>query len=271
MLGIAIIWATANDCPNVNLIVDEGAENLAFAASAFRDPAPVIWQSTDRRIDRVEAVRPTIDPPPDCPELTAELFSAGLDVVADHGVWLGEINGLEVARVGMIEGKCAIDIGVGAYDQFAAAALTPEDKDPADSIANVVSMVRPHRSADSAPHAIGRLVRSRWMRAQLVRSPELVGLASLDPTPLLTDRPGLMESQPAAAIGVDDDGQKVLVCCTVGLDLGIAETAAGLVAFHTPDRVVVALPPRDEHPRIAEAVAGLAVPSRIIAIEGEWS
>ena len=203
--------------------------------------------------------------------MTAVLSGAGLDVVADHGVWLGELNGLEVARVGSRRGECSIDIGVGAYDQFAAAALTPEDKDPSDSLATVVSMVRPHRSADSAPHAIGRLVRSRWLRAQLVRSPDLIGLATLDPTPLLIERPGLMENQPAAAVGETEAGDKVLVACTVGLDLGIAETAAGLIALHNPDRVIVVVPPRDNHPRIVDAVATLAVPSTVVALEGEWS
>ena len=271
LLGASVVWASAADCDSVNLIVDEGAEALAFAATGFGEPAPKVWSVQERDLIAAVATAPTIEPAPACAEMTAVLSSAGLDVVADHGVWLGELNGLEVARVGSRDGTCSIDIGVGAYDQFASAALTPEDKDPAGSLASVVSMVRPHRSADSAPHAIGRLVRARWLRAQLVLSPELVGLTALDPTPLLIERPGLMESQPAGAIGVDEAGDKVLVCCAVGLDLGIAETAAGLVALHKPDRVVVAVPPRDEHPRIVAAVSELAVPSVVVAVEGEWA
>ncbi len=270
MLGTAIIWANANDCAGINLIVDDDAESLAFAASAFNEPVPVVWRAEKRTLVRVEPVMPTIEPAPDCAELTAELAAAGLDVVADHGVWLGEINGLEVARVGSREGECAIDIGVGAYDQFASAALTPEGRDISESLANVISMVRPHRSAGSEPHAIGRLVRSRWLRAQLIRDPSTLGLEMLNPIPLLFARPGLMETQPAAALGARADGTSVLVACTVGLDLGIAETAAGLSALHCPDEINVVVPQRDMHQRIVDAVAALSTTSSVIAVDGEW-
>ena len=274
MLGTAVIWANANDCPAINLIVDEGASELAFAASAFAEPVPVVWQVEQRALKQVQPAAPMIEPAPDCAELTAELAAAGLDVVADHGVWLGEINGLEVARVGDREGQCAIDIGVGAYDQFASAALTPNGRDVrdvADSLATVVSMVRPHRTAGSAPHAIGRLVRSRWLRAQLISDPSSIGLESLNPVPLLFPRPGLMETQPAAALGTRSDGSRVLVACTVGLDLGIAETAAGLSALHQPDEIIVVVPPRDLHQRIVDSVAALSVGSKVVAVEGDWT
>ena len=271
MLGTAVIWANANECASINLIVDDGAGELAFAASAFSEPIPVIWQTLDRTITPAEPLAPIIEPAPDCTELTAALATAGLDVVADHGVWLGEINGLEVARVGARDGECAMDIGVGAYDQFASAALTPEGRDISDSLATVISMVRPHRTAGSAPHAIGRLVRSRWLRSQPVRDPSVLGLESMNPVPLLFARPGLMETQPAAALGIKEDGSRVLVACTVGLDLAIAETAAGLSALHEPDEVVVVVPPRDMHQRIVDAVKALSIPSSVVAVEGEWA
>lgn len=268
VLGTAVVWAGANNCTEVNLIVDEGAGKLAHATSSFADPTPVIWLAEGRSLTPAAPVVPAVEAPPACAGLTAELASAGLDVVADHGVWLGEINGLEVARVGLRDGECSIDIGVGAYDQFASAALN-SDQSIAESLGTVVSMVAPHREAGSAPHALGRLVRSRWLRAQTVRNPEILGLDTLNPVPLLHERPGLMETQPAAALGTSGD-ETVLACFTVGLDLGIAETAAGLVALHRPDALVVALPPRDLHPRIVEAVARLSIPSRVETIEGEW-
>ena len=269
ILGSAIIWAKANACEEINLIVDEGAGELAYSASGFAEPMPKIWITSGRSMSLASPIEPVIPPPPSCAELTAELSAAGLDVVADHGVWLGEINGLEVARVGERDGECSIDIGVGAYDQFASAALNT-DRDIAESIAMVVSMIRPHRSAGVEPHAISRLVRSRWLRAQLIRDPSIISLDSLNPIPLLIERPGLMESQPAAGLGTRD-GRKVLVACTVGLDLGIAETAAGLTALHDPDELIVVVPPRDRHQRIIDAVDALAVPSTVIAVEGEWA
>ena len=186
-------------------------------------------------------------------------------------MWLGEINGLEIARVGKRDGECSIDIGVGAYDQFASAALKPKDRDIPGALATVLSMVRPHRIAGAEPHAIGRLVRSRWLRAQLVNEPSTIGLASLNPIPLLFERPGLLETQPAAALGAKTDGTIVLVTCTVGLDLGIAETAAGLAALHSPDEILVVVPPRDKHQRIVDAVGALATPASVVTLEGEWA
>jgi len=268
VLGTAVIWANAADCAATNLIVDEGAGALAHAASSFASPSPIVWQATGRKLERATPVVPEIPPPPKCADFTAELIAAGLDVVADHGVWLGEINGLEVARVGMRDGECSIDIGVGAYDQFASAALSP-DRDVAESLAMVVSMVAPHRVAGGPPHAIGRLVRSRWLRAQLIRDPGLIGLDTVNPIPLIRERPGLNESQPAASLGLRGE-TSVLIACTVGLDLGIAETAAGLVALHQPDELIVVVPPRDQHQRITDAVDALDLPSQVVAIEGEW-
>ncbi len=275
LLGTAIIWGKANNCTRMNLIVDEGAGELGNAASAFRDPAPVVWLAKDRSISKASPTAPHVAPPPECVAYTADLVEAGLDVVADHGVWLGEINGLEVARVGLRDGECSMDIGVGAYDQFASAALNM-DRDHTEELARVVAMVRPHRMKGAAPHAIGRLVRSRWLRAQVMRDPELIGLDSLDPIPLLRERPGLMESQPAAGLGRRGP-HRVLVVFTVGLDLGVAETAAGLAALHSRaggesvDEVIVVVPGRDLHQRIIDSVDALALPSTVVALEGEWA
>lgn len=274
LLGTAVIWGLAHTCTRMNLIVDDEAGQLAHAAQMFRKPLPIVWVARGRSLERAVPVAPHIVPPPECVELTADLSSAGLDVVADHGVWLGEINGLEVARVGTRDGRCEIDIGVGAYDQFASAALNT-DVDREEELAQVVAMVRPHRTAGAAPHPIGRLVRSRWLRAQLVREPGLVGLDAINPVPLLRERPGLMETQPAAALGRRGSSQ-VLVVCTVGVDLGVVETAAGLAALHGSggsivDEVLVVCPSRDRHQRVVDSVAALARPSSVVAVEGEWS
>ena len=253
------------------MILDEADGTLAFTASGFGEPRPAIWKATERSIHRVEPEAPEIAATPDCVASTAILAEADLEVVADHGVWIGEINGLEVARVGYDQdGECAIDIGVGAYDQFASAALSP-DRDERESLSIVVDMVRPHLIAGAAPHPIARLVRSRWLRAQIVKDPSLVGLDSVDPVPLLFARPGLVESQPAAGIGKDSEGRSIALVCSTGIDLGVAETAAGLIARYEPDSVLVAMPERDHHPRIVSAMEALVVPAHLVAVSGEWS
>ena len=268
-LGAVVAWSLARGAAAVNLLLDGTGAREAFLVAGFADPSPRIWSVDDRSIRPATAAEPHIEPAPACPAEMAILREAGLEVVADHGVWIGELNGLEVARVGHRDGECSIDIGVGAYDQFASSALAG-DRDRAEALGEVVDMVRPHRLASSAPHPMGRLVRSRWLRAQVVRQPDLLGLDALDPIPLLEARPGLMETQPAAALGRRGDEQ-VVVVFTVGLDLGITETAAGLIALHAPDAAVIALPERDRHPRIVEASAALACPTEVVSLVGEWS
>ena len=265
------MWAQSQGATTTNLILDDADERLAFVAQGFGEPRPAIWKATDRSIDHVDPAAPSIPAPPDCVESTALLAEVELEVVADHGVWIGEINGLEVARVGHTdEGECAVDIGVGAYDQFASAALSPS-RDDRETLGAVAAMVRPHRVAGAEPHPIGRLVRSRWLRAQVVRDPSLLGLQSVDPVPLLFPRPGLVETQPAAAVGTTPDGKQVGVVCSTGIDLGVAETAAGIIARYEPESVLIAMPERDHHPRIVASLESLVVPAQMIAITGEWT
>jgi len=270
VLGTTHVWGLTKGAAKSNLILDDADTQLAFAATGFADPAPAIWRAVERTLHSVEAVAPEIASPPDCPASTAMLAERGLEVVADHGVWLGEINGLEVARVGKRDDECELDIGVGAYDQFASAALSV-GRDDGATLDHVISMVRPHRVAGADPHPIGRLVRSRWLRSQVIAEPALVGLAALHPVPLLMARPGLVETQPAAGIGTTSDGATVLAVFSTGIDLGVAETAAGLTALHKPDKILAVMPERDHHPRIVESLAALAVPGELVPLVGEWS
>ena len=266
---MAVTWAHAAELDSVDLILDEGGSALAFACGGFADPRPRIWRAHGREIIPVEAVPPGTPPPHPCPEAVDRLRQGGLDVVADHGVWLGEINGLEVARVGQRDGSCALDIGVGAYDQFAASAID-QGRSDREKLEAVVGLVRPQRQAGSPPHAIGRLVRSRWLRSQAVTAPHLIGLTALSPTPLLIPRPGLKESQPAAARGRRGDVEVVAVF-SVGLDVGIAETAAGLVNLHRPEELLLVVPHRDRHHRIEAMITALDVDSTVVTLEGEWA
>lgn len=268
-LGTAVVWSASVGVSELNVVVDHGDAALAFTASGFEAPAPKIWRAVDRSLVAARPTPPEIDEPPTCPEQVALLEAAGLEVVVEHGVVLGEINGLEVARVGHVDGRCAVEIGVGAYDQFASAALTLE-RDDASALAKVVDLVGPHRVAGAEPHPIGRLVRARWLRRQVIAQPELVGADSVEPIPLLTERPGLNESQPAAAIA-ERNGGRALVVFAVGLFVGAAEVAAGLAVHHGVSEVVLVMPSRDLHPRIVASVERLSVPASVLALEGDWS
>ncbi len=272
-IGTAVGLAQRAKAAHVGVVVDEAQPALGAAAGEFSTPDVAVWVADGRALRRVEPAAIEIPAPPPPDELTALIVDAGLDLVADHHVWLGEWNGLELARVGVRDGDPAghtsIDIGVGAYDQFASAALTA-DRNDAAALARVIELVRPHRVDGAEPHPMGRLVRSRWLRASACRAPGAVGADWLEPVPLPYPRPGMMESQPAAAFGKDGQGS-VLVVFGVGPDLGIVEEIGALASVHRPSRAVLAMPGRDLHPRITDSLDALAVPTTTCAIEGDWS
>lgn len=211
------------------------------------------------------------DPPsgPVTAGLVAMLRAAGLDVVVEHGVISGEVRGLEVARVKVApSGVVSLDVGVGRFDQEAGA-LLHGDQPTEVALDRAVALVRGHRRDGAAPHAVNRLARERWLRAQVVDMPALVDLESLVPVSPPLPRRNVKDAAPASAIGHDADGA-VLVLCTVGVDLEWVPIAADLIERERPGRLVVVLPPRDLLPVQHRLAALLGVPVRFVALEGDW-
>jgi hypothetical protein len=202
--------------------------------------------------------------------LVAMLEEAGVDVVVEHGVIIGEVRGLEVARVRVdAEGQSNLDIGVGRFDQEAAA-LIHGDKPTSVALADAAALVRSLRAPDAAPHPVNRLARERWLRAQVLADPALVGLDELAPISPPVARRNVKDPAPAAAIGVAPGGEIVLLVCTVGIDLEWVPIAADLVSRERPDRIIAVLPPRDLLPVQRELAALLPVPVDFVALEGDW-
>ena len=217
------------------------------------------------------ALAPPADPPsgPVTAGLVAMLRAAGLDVVVEHGVISGEVRGLEVARVKVApSGVVSLDVGVGRFDQEAGA-LLHGDQPTEVALERAVALVRGHRRDGAVPHAVNRLARERWLRAQVVDMPALVGLESLVPVSPPLPRRNVKDAAPASAIGHDADGA-VLVLCTVGVDLEWVPIAADLIERERPGRLVVVLPPRDLLPVQHRLAALLGVPVRFVALEGDW-
>jgi hypothetical protein len=198
------------------------------------------------------------------------LRAAGAEVVVEHGVIFGEIRGLEVARVRVDDdGRAVLDVGVGRFDQEATALLhghLPTE----DALARAIDEVARHRRPDAVPHPVNRLARDRWLRAQVLDDPSLVGLRSLEPVAPATPRRNTRDALPAGAVGTDDDGARVLVVCSVGVDLDLVPVAADLAAREHADRVTLVTPPRDQVPVLRSLADRLAVPATFVGVEGDW-
>ncbi len=98
-LGGALALAERTGCDDVQVFADDYSGVLARRAACF-DPAPKVWGIDGASATAAEpAPRPVEPTPPRVPELVALLGSAGVDVVVEHGVITGEVEGLEVARI----------------------------------------------------------------------------------------------------------------------------------------------------------------------------
>jgi hypothetical protein len=197
------------------------------------------------------------------------LHAAGLEVIVEHGVVLGEVRGLEVARVRPGPDGHVLDVGVGRFDQ-AANALLYGDLPTDLALARVAREVQSHRHAGAVPHPVNRLARERWLRAQVVDAPQLVGATRLEPVPPPLPRPNLKVPCPAPAVGVDDADRRVLVVCSVGTDLDLVPVAADLIARELPERVVLVTPARDQLPVLRAMASRLPVTTELVAVEGDW-
>ncbi len=126
------------------------------------------------------------------------------------------------------------------------------------------------RRRGGVPHAINRLARERWLRADLTSDPSVVGCRSLEAIEPVHARPNLREQSTAPALGVGVGGERVLVVCGVGIDLELVPDAAELAEDHRPDRVVLAVPPRD-HLALLDALASLMpVPTEVVEVPTSW-
>ena len=268
-LGQALALAQSRGCASLHLIVDDEGGVVTRRAALLRSQ-PTVWHFDGRSLHpAVPAVRPDVAVPPGGDEFVPMLRDAGLEVVVEHGVISGEIRGLSVATiVPDAAGRARLAVGVGRLDQEATD-LLHADLPLRETLANAIDEVRVHRHANAKPHPVNRLARERWLRAQVIALPQSIGLRELEAVAPTEPRVNLRDPVPAAAVGRDAE-TRVLVLCSVGIDLELIPITADLIDRERPDRVVFALPARDHHARQRELAQQLTVPFTFVAVEGAW-
>ncbi len=187
-------------------------------------------------------------------------------MVPGHDVWLGEISGLEVARLGRVEHE--LQLGVGAFDRGAFEALYP-DQSPIDALPRVIEQVRRHRHRGASPHLLNRLVRERWIRAEVCAQPHTIGLDHAVPIAGLARRAGLHETVPDVASGAAGT-ERVLVVTGVGVDPTTVTVGAALSVRERSDRVIIVVPHRDRHDAVVGAARFVSAPTQVVGIDPPW-
>jgi hypothetical protein len=278
-VGMALAWASRHGAATTTLVVDVDAhgrpQDAAAALAArkgavLRVPVPVWWiEGRD--------VHDAVPPPaqPRGPHIPAEAAvpwldaarAAGLDVsvLADGSVSF-EVLGLEVGRA---TAAGVLQVGAGRHDREATEEVWAGEPGR-EALVRAAEAVRIERRADRIPTQASTLQRERWLRRALVADPSPLGLETLLVLPDAAPAADLRRPRPAGAVTPDGS---VLVVCSAGADLDLIPTAADLRASHVPDatRIVLVVPPGDDHPITRDLLAHLPVPAELVTVPPPWA
>lgn len=273
-LGQALAWAIRHGASSLDLIAGTHTGLLARRAERFSFPI-VVWYPVERTL--LPAVAEPLPEPPAAPTahlaVRSVIDEAGATLTVEHGVVTGEVRGLEVCRVvdsptsGYFDEPdggepisamsrttndgergddpigVIVEVGVGAPDREAFR-IIHGDLPTVSALADVVATVAGLRTPGAAPHPLNRLAQERLLRWRLQEQPSLVGLRHVEPAEPPLPRPGLNEVVPCVAEGVEVDGERRTLVCSVGVDLDLIPFVADVQAV-TDDPIVVVMPTRD--------------------------
>ena len=270
-LGPALTFAAANGVTELHVLAETGAGRLARRAALF-DPAPRVWVLDGHELTPAEPA-PLRRPPPvaaGLEDLADLIAGAGAEVVVEHGVVVGEVMGLEVARIVDGDDGPQLEVGVGRHDREAFEIIHGGVPTP-EALLGVVRLVAEHRRPGAPPHPLNRLGSERWLRALVVSEPGTVGASFLAPVPTPEPRDNVKDPAPCLAAGERSGGEPVLAAFSVGIDLDLVPAAADARAAD-PRRphLMVVVPERDAHPLTVKVLERLAQPAELVAVPGDW-
>ncbi len=277
-LGRALAWATTRGVQELHIVVDaahhSAAGHLARRATYFElaKGAPRLWSLAPHELSSVTAVPYAIPVEPEVTtlELGALLADAGAEVVVEHGIVTGEVEGLEIARIVQDDAGTRVEVGVGRNDREAFAMLHGH-LPTHEALAKVIATVREHRRDGRPAHPLNRLAAERWLRRRLVAEPGLVGLAHLEPIEPPLPRTSLADAAAAFALGTDESGAPVLVAASVGVDVDVIPAAVDLWAAGAPEaKIRIVVPERDALAVTHRIAAAAVAPVQIHPIADDW-
>ncbi len=274
----AVVWALRNELRELDVVLDpdETTDPTAVSTTAALLGRPVIrvWLPTGDTLDEVRPVRsaPVTMPsvPERCASLSAVLREHGVDPVVELDAIVGEIAGLEVARIDLAGDPPVLSVGVGRFDRDLNEMLGEADRtEPVAQLVTAVRAVSEHRRPGARPHPLNRLRRERWLRSAIVAEPGLVDCTALVPLPPLAVE-GLRTPSPAPALQAGDD--PVLVVCSAGVDPTLVPDAAEMRERYAPDaRILLVVPTGDDYPVTHEIAAALRAPASVVSVAAPWA
>lgn len=278
-LAGSIAWSLRQGAASLVLFTDDLGGDMARMAGNFTVPVDVRSVQGASSVPVEPSPLPEHAPAPigeDADRLRLQLLGAGLDVVVEDGVIRGEVRGLEVARlvVWPIEsggdGALHLEAGVGRFDRDAVAAMH-QGEEPTATLARSVAMVGAERVGGRSTHPLSRLARERWLRSAVIGDPGLIGARSLEPVGTTVRRDSVRDVTPAAACGVDDVGEPLVVAFSVGADLSFVPVAADTRAWLSPSaRLLLVVTERDRLPTLDRLASLLRDPAEVRTVAPPW-
>jgi len=272
-LGGLLMWMDrqGGDDP---VVVFEHHAGVQARRLALLAPGVGVWSLADGRVEPAvpEPIKDPYPTPTDADHLVALIERCGAEVVIEDGIIRAEVAGLEVGRVVVGPAGSELEVGVGRFDREAGA-LLHADRPSEPTLADTVNRIAKHRQVGAPSDAVNRLARERWLRRLIVNDPGLAGLRQpvlVEPIP---PRLSLLESVPAALLGIDETStqdSKVLVICSVGVALDLVPSAADLVVRHHPDQVRFVVPARDRFAFVERSAMRLNLPVSFVNVEVPW-
>jgi len=280
-VGPSLAWAHRLEVAHVHVCTDAAVDEAAAKArqaTAFSLPVTV-WRVAGEAVTPIDpvALAPLAPLTAEQVALADEIRAAGAEPVLQEGILSAEVLGLEVARAipDPETRRLALEIGVGHHDREARAMLGLA---PGEGLAEVVETVQRLRTPDAALHPANQLALSGWLRAVLVRRPELVGATQLAAAPSPVTRADLRQPVPAVAVGTDQRGQPLVVVCAVGVDPELvpiaadARMAAALDANSDAGHMGLTLvvPEPDDYEVNRELASLLRHPATVVTVGSDW-
>lgn len=270
VLGGALVWLDRNSVTSADFVTEHHAGVHARRAAVLAPELTVhALDGATVRPATADAIAEPHPTPDDIAPLVAMIERSGAQAVIEDGIVRAEVAGLEVGRVVDGPAGSTLEVGVGRFDREAGA-LLHADRPVEPTLASTIEQVRGHRSPGAALHAVNRIGRERWLREQIRRDPQSAGVADVELIEPIPPRTSLLEPTAAALQGTDGD-RRVLVVCSVGVELGLVPATADLVARHAPDEVRFVLPARDRLPYLERLAARLRVPVSFVDVAVPWA
>ncbi len=234
-IGPTLLWMQKHHLTEVDLVIEGDAGIPARRAQALTCDLRV-WQMLNGTLQPATPAPhlPKIQPPDSHEQFVSLIQQCGADVVREHGILTGEVLGLEICRVVDTPEGPKLEVGVGAIDRETFQ-LVHAHRSIEDSLTEVATIVRQHRTPGAPHHPLGKMAGERLLRHHILNNPHLINATSLQPAEPPLPRTSLRDHNPCVATGTTTANEPLIAVFTDTIDIDIIGFAIDAQLREHPD------------------------------------